>query len=295
VNLKADLHVHSTASDGRLAPAQLVREAARVGLSVLAITDHDSIEGIPGAIEAARDYPGLLLVPGVEINTDVPGTEVHILGYCMKYQEVKLGKALSGLREERRERGQQMVVKLADIGIHIDWNRIRGLAGGGAVGRPHVAQAMLEAGYVKSMSEAFDKYIGRNGPAYVERGKITPEKAVELIVSAGGFAVLAHPHSFDIERLEKLLQSLMLVGLSGLEVYYDGRTLSEVSWLVSLAQQKGLLLSGGSDFHGFGDDQETPVGRTEIPSGCVEEFIRRVGKHSPGLLKSWTLASSRSN
>lgn len=293
MNLRGDLHVHTTASDGRLHPVEVVRKAADCGLSVLAITDHDSVEGVPEAIGAGLEFPGLLVVPGVEINTDVPGTEVHILGYCMSGSDGTLAGTLRRLRDERVKRGRKMVEKLSAVGVDIDWKRVQELAGAGAVGRPHVAQAILEAGYVQSLSEAFDRYIGRKGPAYVERGKVTPEQAVRLIVEAGGFAVLAHPHSLGPEGTESITGPLVAAGLTGLEAYYDGHSRDDVEWLLAIAKRRGLLVTGGSDFHGFGGDRETPLGKADIPAECMEAFVRETGKYRPDLLQTWDLAPTR--
>ncbi|MEW6033844.1 MAG: PHP domain-containing protein [Chloroflexota bacterium] len=292
MKLHADLHVHTTASDGRFSPSEIVRLAAERDLSVLAITDHDSLEGIAGALEAARAYPDLLVVPGVEINTDVPGAEVHVLGYCVDHRDQGLGETLRRLRQQRLERGKKMVARLAELGVHVDWRRVREFAGDGAVGRPHVAQAILEAGYAASLGEAFERYIGRNGPAYVEREKVTSVEAVHMVRRAGGFAALAHPHSLGPERLEEFLGPLLAAGLTAIEAYYDGYDGAEVDWLVSLAGRRGLLLCGGSDYHGFGGN-ETPLGGVEVPQECVEKFLDLASKHSPDLFVSWTLMSSR--
>lgn len=293
MKLRADLHMHSVFSDGLLHVSELVHRAAGAGLSVMALTDHDSVEGVDEAIATARGHPGLLVVPGVEINTDVPGAEVHVLGYCMDHRDATLAQELAKLRLSRMGRGRVMVEKLARMGVNIEWKRVQEIAGGGSVGRPHVAQAMLESGFIRDLPEAFDKYIGRNCPAYVDREKITPEKAVRLVVAAGGFAVLAHPHSFGRGGIREILDPLVSAGLTGIEVYYDGRTQAEISWLEELAVKEGLLITGGTDFHGFGGERETALGMTDIPSECVDAFVARAWKHTPGLLEQWTSASSK--
>jgi len=167
--MRADLHLHTTASDGRLTPRELVRKAVELKLDVIAITDHDSVEGVLPALEEAKSFTQLMVIPGVEINTDVPKGEVHILGYFVDYRDPGLNHTLEELRNSRYERGKNMVAKLTEIGINVDWGRVQELAGGGSIGRPHIAQAMLEQGYISSLREAFTKYIGRNSPAYVER------------------------------------------------------------------------------------------------------------------------------
>lgn len=272
-------------------PAQLVHLASKLGLAALAITDHDSLEGVPDAMRAGAET-GVLVLPGVEINTDVPGAEVHILGYCVDFRDQGILDALSRARKERVERGRKMVARLAQLGVRVDWRRVQELAGEGAIGRPHVAQAILEAGYVASLGEAFDRYIGRNGPAYVDRDKTTPEEAVRLITGSGGFAVLAHPHSFGLGRLDSLLDSLMPAGLAGVEAYYGGYGPYDADRLVSQAEARGLVVSGGSDYHGLGGDSETPLGGMDIPEKRVERFLSLARQHAPQLFKSWSLTVS---
>jgi hypothetical protein len=267
--MKADLHIHTTASDGRLSPAQIVHRAAQLGLSVIAITDHDSVEGIEPALVAARAYPNLLVTPGVELNTDVPQGEIHILGYFIDYQDQSLGERLKGLRCSREERGRKMVAKLAQVGIHIDWERVLELAAGASVGRPHIAQAMLEQGYVPSLQEAFDRYIGRDGPAYVEREGLTPVEAVALVVGAEGLPVLAHPAG--IGGLDSLIHELKQAGLVGLEVYYNGYTQVVISRLRDLARRHNLIPCGGSDYHGI--KAEDALGNVDVPPESVAQLV----------------------
>lgn len=268
--MKVDLHIHTTASDGALSPQEVVRLAAKKGLSVVAITDHDSVAGIAAAKEEAQAFPSLRLIPGVEINTDIPNGEVHILGYFIDYESEELKRTLEALRHSREIRAQKMIAKLGELGIQVEWQRIQELAGGGSVGRPHIAQAMWEQGYVPSLQEAFTKYIGRNGPAYAERERLSPEEAVKLVVRAGGLPVLAHPA--DTNDLEKFVVKLKEVGLVGLEAYYDGYGRKTIHQLVQLASKYGLLTSGGSDFHGLAGD-EMPIGGIDVPLDCARRLI----------------------
>ena len=190
---KVDLHIHSTASDGRLNPADIVRQAAERELSVIAIADHDTVDGIAPAIEAAKAFPKLKVIPAIELSTDVPQGEVHVLGYFIDYADREFHVILERMRHSRLYRARGMIAKLKNLGIHIDWERVQEIAGEGSIGRPHIAQAMLEKGYITSFKEAFDKYISRDGPAYVEREKMTPVEAVELLLQVNGLPVLAHP------------------------------------------------------------------------------------------------------
>jgi len=269
--MKIDLHLHSTASDGRFSPQELVSMAASSGLEAIAITDHDSVEGVAPALLAAQEFPSLKVIPGVEVSTDVPHGEVHILGYFIDYGDPELISTLEGLRSSRRLRAQRMIAKLANLGIHIEWERVQEIAGDGSIGRPHIAQAILERGYVSSPKEAFVKYISREGPAYVERKKMTPEQAVELVVKTGGLPVLAHPA--DIDRLEELIPRLQKVGLVGIEAYYNGYQSKLVKYLASLARKYGLIASGGSDYHGLEGVSETTLGGVVVPFECLKQLF----------------------
>ncbi|MFC1994609.1 PHP domain-containing protein [Chloroflexota bacterium] len=268
--MKADLHLHSTASDGTLTPAELVARAASLGLEAIAITDHDSVAGIPPALEAAREFPGLLVIPGVEINTDVSNSEAHVLGYFIDWTDRGLQDTLCSLRGSRLERGRRMVRKLAGLGVDIDWERVLELAGGASMGRPHLAQAILERGYVSSISEAFTRYIGRHGPAYAERTKLTPLEAARLVLRAGGLPVLGHPA--DIPELERFVQQLKAEGLAGIEAYYGYYSVQTMERLVRLAGIHGLLTTGGSDFHGLDEAREPPIGGLELPADAVGQL-----------------------
>jgi predicted metal-dependent phosphoesterase TrpH len=268
---KIDLHLHSTASDGRLSPAELVRRAVQAGLSVMALTDHDTVNGIAPALTAAKAYPRLKFIPGVEINTDVPRGEAHVLGYFIDYTHPELLATLSSMRESRQERAQKMLAKLKGMGITLEWSRVKEIASTEAIGRPHIAQAMLEKGYITSLKEAFTKYIGRDGPAYVERTKVTPVEAVQLILRANGLPVLAH--ALTISEPEPMIVELKANGLVGLEAYYDGYSAAEVSRLVSLAEKYGLITTGGSDYHGLDDNTETMIGGAGVPAKSAQQLI----------------------
>jgi len=277
--MKADLHLHSTASDGRLSPEDVVRTAAHLGLAVISLTDHDSVDGIAGALKAAGQSPSLTLIPGVEVSTDVPHGEVHVLGYFIDHTNPELVIKLAAFRNSRKVRAQKMIEKLATMGVHIEWTRVQDIAGAGSVGRPHVAQAMLEKGYVPSLKEAFNKYIGREAPAYVEREKMTPEEVVELITQVGGLAVLAHPA--DVDDLEHLIPRLQRVGLVGVEAYYNNYPPKTIQYLASVAHKHALVATGGSDFHGMDSATETPIGGVSIPPECIARLMALNGKRHP--------------
>jgi predicted metal-dependent phosphoesterase TrpH len=276
--LKADLHLHTTASDGRLEPQDLVKLAEKEGLNVIAITDHDTIDGVSSSLIAAENYPSLTVIPGLEVSTDVSDGEVHILGYFIDYTNNNLLSRLNEMRNSRELRAQNIIAKLHYLKMEIKWQRVQELAQGGSVGRPHIAQALLEAGYVNSMREAFDKYISHGGPAYVERDKMLPVDAVKLIVSAGGLPVLAHP-TF-VNNLEKLLTELIEAGLIGMEVYYGKYTPDVVGGLEKISNRYGLVPTGGSDYHAFGDDSEAMIGEAQAPLQSVNQLFSMAGKPS---------------
>ncbi len=242
-----DLHTHTVASDGTLTPRALVAEAAKRGVRVLAVTDHDSTEGLAEAIDEARRHPPLTIVPGIEINCDVEGAEIHILGYCMDYEATWFQDFCRAQREERRARVHRMAARLAELGMPIDAERVFALVQEGAAGRPHVARVMVERGYVKTVREAFDKYLAAAKPANVPRKKLTPEDAVRLLRRAGGVPVFAHPGPAD---RDELIPALVAAGLMGIECYYPEHSPTERGAYLDLCREHGLLATGGSDFHG---------------------------------------------
>jgi predicted metal-dependent phosphoesterase TrpH len=278
-----DLHTHSTASDGIYSPTELLQRAREVGLRVLALTDHDTTGGLDEAIQAANALD-MELIPGIEINTDVAGGEVHVLGYYPEYKRPEFQAVLRVLRDARERRGQRMVELLNEQGVNIAWERVREIAQG-AVGRPHVSRALLEAGYVQTIGEAFDKYIGTGCYAYVPRYRLTPEDAVRLIASANGLPVIAHP--LDLPGLAELrtwLPGLVEAGMVGLETYYGPYTPEDERALRALADEYGLIPTGGTDFHGPGI-HPTPLGGRPVPHEAVERLkaaaAQRRGKTPP--------------
>jgi predicted metal-dependent phosphoesterase TrpH len=272
MNTRVDLHLHSSASDGAHTPAELVQVALDKGLQVIALTDHDTTAGIEEAQSAAR-HSGLTVIPGVELSTDVPGNrEVHILGYYIDHHYAPLQERLAALRQARLQRARRTIDLLAQAGLPLQWERLLNLAGRGAVGRPHIAQAMVEANYVTSIDNAFRLYLGRGAPAYVLRYKLSPQDAVQLILDAGGIPVLAHP-----SQIIEHVPSLVRAGLMGLEVYYYGYIEPEVRFLLGVAHKHNLIATGGSDYHGPGITSAPDVGQVYVPWSAVEQLQARVG------------------
>ncbi len=268
---KVDLHIHTTASDGKCTPSEIVRKAAELGLGVIAITDHDTVEGIPAALETAKNYPALRVIPGVELSTDIPKGEIHILGYFIDYTDEEFRASLETMRNSRVERARKMVENLSRLGIRLEWRRVQEIAGGGALGRPHIAQAMLEKGYISSFQDAFRNYIGHGGPAYVERDKLTPVEAVKLILKADGLPVLAHP--LTAGDVEGTIVELKAVGLVGMEVYYASYSFEDINPLRGLAYQHGLIATGGTDYHGIDETAETMIGGADVPARAAEQLV----------------------
>ncbi len=268
---RADLHTHSSFSDGVLTPTQLVDLAHGNGVRLMALTDHDTTEGLPEAYEAAARYPDFTLIPGIEMSTDVPGNEVHILGHFIDWANEPFQETLARLRESRLGRARKMVEKLRRLGMPIAWERVQEIASAGAVGRPHIARALVEAGHVASVNEAFDRYLSRNGPAYVERERLTPRQVVETLLRVGGLATLAHPR--DLEGLAGLLAELKDAGLVGMEVYYQDYGPAEIKRLHTLADKFGLLPLGGSDYHGLGGPQQREPGDIPLPNEPAERLL----------------------
>ncbi len=270
-----DLHTHSTASDGLYAPAEVVRLAHEAGLRTIGLVDHDTTDGLDEALEAGERL-GVTVVPGIEVNTDLPDRrgEAHVLGYYIEYARPQFQNVLRTLRDARERRGERMVERLRAQGLDITWQRVRELAKG-AVGRPHVAQALIERGYADSVSDAFARYLDWNRPGYVPRYKLSPEDAVRLIKSGRGVPVLAHPAGIP-ELEEQVLPSLVMAGLQGLECYYGQYDDATVERLTRLAGTYRLIPTGGSDYHGP-NIHPTPLGGHYVPEESLER-LRRAGE-----------------
>jgi len=268
---KGDFHTHSTASDGVLSPAELVDLAAGQGVKYHALTDHDSTEGVAEAQRASAKHPGHILIPGVEMGTDIEGAEIHMLGLYLSQDDAALQEMLARLRDGRVGRGNGIVQKLRGMGIMIEWERVQQIAGDASVGRPHIAQALVEAGYVEKVSDAFDRWIGRNGPAYVERDKMTPAESVRCIVERGGLACIAHPA--DLPDLDAILAELTTAGMAAMEVFYKDYLPETVERLRLAAERHGLLPIGGSDYHGIFGAREPLPGNIPLPDEAIERML----------------------
>ncbi len=251
MNKLCDLHAHTTASDGDLSPVELVNLAVETGLSALGVTDHDTVGGIAEAIEAAK-IAGLALAPGVEISAEfVPGT-LHMLGYFIDHECPELLEALEGMRGGRDVRNSKIIGKLNDLGLSISMDEVLAAAGGDSISRNHIAQVILEKGYCAERQEVFDKYLAKGAAAYFDRLRYGPRESIELIRSAGGLPVLAHPYQTKLEgeELESLVEELTGYGLAGIEALYTKHSPEQTAHYLAMAKRFGLLVTGGSDFHG---------------------------------------------
>ena len=270
MEVTVDLHLHTTASDGRLSPRELVRLVADRGLKQISISDHDTTEGLAEAFQEAEEHPGLRIIPGIELSTDIPGDEIHMLGYFIQYHDEPFQEILRRFRRGRVDRAREMVEKLAELGITLEWERVQEIAGDGAVGRPHIALALVEKGYCKEPKDAFPEYLGRNGVAYVERTKLTPAEAIQMLLKVGGVPVLAHPGYMS--DLEATMPDLKAAGLLGMEVYYANFAPDKIEYLRNLAIEYDLIPCGGSDFHGLGNADDSIPGSMGPPISTVEQL-----------------------
>ena len=250
--MAVDLHSHSTASDGTASPAELVEKAAGVGLSALALTDHDTQEGVAEAV-AAASTTDLELIPGTELSLNYEGGGMHLVVLWLEPGDGPLQSRLSDLRSGRNERNARIVQILSDMGLEISIDEVDEVAGGGSVGRPHIAAVMMKKGYVPDIRTAFDDWLGSDKPAYVSRPRMNPEEAIDLARQSGAVPVLSHPHTLGISRAEemaRLLDGLKDAGLIGLEAIYASYRRHEREGYADLARRFGLIPSGGSDYHG---------------------------------------------
>jgi len=267
-----DLHVHTVFSDGLLTPDALVRRAQEVGLQAVAVSDHDAV----GGIDPARRVGELLsieVVPAIEMSCIVGKQDVHVLGFYPDYHDPDLLAFLERVQQKRLERAHKIVDNLNRQGVSVDVSRVLEIARGGALGRPHIAQALMERGHVKTMDEAFYKFIGYHAPAYVPKMEISPLDAIGLIRKFGGIPVAAHPGSYDDDRL---LDELIAAGLEGIEVYHPDHDRAMSEHLLEIARNNQLLITGGSDCHG-GRKGRIMLGEVRVPYSCLAAMKQKKG------------------
>ena len=278
-----DLHLHSTASDGTFTPSEIIRQAQEQNLRAIAITDHDTVEGSKEALSLGIP-PSIKFLTGVEISASPPAAincfgSLHILGYALRLDDAELIAILAVLQKARKNRNPAIIQRLNGLGFVFSINDVKKEFGHGQLGRPHIARYMLQKGFVQSIDQAFDTYLGRGKPAYVEKYRIDCQRAIDVINRADGLPVLAHPHLLDLKRdidLEKLIIFLKDMGLKGIEVYYPGHPPEKTAYYTRLAKKHDLLMTGGTDFHGsLTPDIQMGTGRGQffVPYSLYEKIV----------------------
>ncbi|MBI4543984.1 MAG: PHP domain-containing protein [Gemmatimonadetes bacterium] len=264
--MRIDLHLHSSVSDGSLAPAELVAAASAAGLSVIALTDHDTPAGVPAAVAAAP--PGLRVIPALEVSTTHSGRELHFLGYYVEPAGAVLASYARSAAERRRERVLGMIHRLVEMGVSVTWEEVAAAAGASRmVGRPHLARALVRRGHVQTVAEAFDRLLAEGAPGFLPTELLTPRAAVDLIHQAGGYAVWAHPPA---EVFEREVRHFAGWGLDGVECFRPRTPPTESVLLQQTARALGLLVTGGSDWHG---EWHGPLGEFSVPRESVAELL----------------------
>jgi hypothetical protein len=264
-----DLHVHTTLSDGTRTPEETVARALELGVHAIAITDHDTVDGVRPALEAARGT-GLHVLPGVEVSVDYRDTEIHLLGFFPDLDHEPLLAAMSRIRDGRVERAEKMVAKLRDAGLDVSIEDVLAQAGDGSVGRPHLAKVLVRAGAVATDAEAFTRYLGRGRVGYVPRYKLSPVEAVELIRDAQGMPVYAHP---GLSHCDAMVDQLVPHGLLGLEVYHTDHSPAQIRRYANMARRRGLYVTGGSDTHGPEGVVPVEIGSVYVPDECADRLM----------------------
>ncbi|PKM82102.1 MAG: phosphatase [Firmicutes bacterium HGW-Firmicutes-13] len=272
--MSADLHIHTNISDGCLNPSEAVRKASDINLQAMAVTDHDTMDGVPEALREGEKI-NIEVVPGVELSTEYKNREIHVLGYYVDPENKNFQLLLEKLRICRRKRVKNIVKKLNGLGCKVDLDEVMVLAGEGAVGRPHIARILTKKGYVNSVQDAFDRYIGFNAPAYVERYKLTPHEVIKAVLKAGGIPVLAHP---GLIRNDNIILELMREGLRGLEAYHPEHNDEQTRKYQIMALSRGLLLTGGSDCHGIDRLTGSEIGSVTVSMYHVEKLKQAAKK-----------------
>lgn len=267
-----DLHTHTHASDGTCTPFENVRLAKEAHLAAVAITDHDTTAGIDEALKAGKEL-GIEVVPGIEISSAAKGQDIHVLGYFIPHEDEVFLQELEKLRNVRRKRNEKIIARLQEIGVDITWEDVYNQQVNSTtnIGRPHIAQVLMNKGYVSSVNEAFEKYLGKEGRAYTQVERITPQEAIGLIKSHGGAAVLAHS---GLYADDELVEELIVYGLDGIEIWHPDHDGPAIQRYLQLAEQYGLIKTGGSDFHGWrGEDPyHAMLGSHTAPSDSLERL-----------------------
>ena len=270
--MRIDLHLHSKFSDGLNTPTEIVRMAVAKGLAAISLADHDSLDGVNEAFAAGRES-GVEVISGVELSCEFKGRDLHVLGYGVVPDHAGFEVMLKRFRETRHKRGLEIIEKLNAMGVPINAEEVIKKSGEGSLGRPHIAAVLREKGVVSTPSEAFDRYIAEGGPAYVPKYKMAPADAVRYIHAARGLAFIAHPGIF-LEAIDELY-TLIADGFDGIEIFHPKHNGATTRQLGAIAEEHGLLVSGGSDFHGFAG-KDLPLGALDVPYELLEKIKQRL-------------------
>ena len=273
--VREDLHLHTNASDGVLTPTEMVELVSRTSLRLFAITDHDTTSGLDEAEVESKGYEGISFIPGIELSAEVAGNEMHLVCHFVDRKNSALQQELTALREDRESKAGEIVERLGEVGLPLDWNEVVANADG-AIGRPHIARAMVARGYVETVSDAFSRYLTPGRPGYVSRRKLEGTHALELVHDAGGVATIAHPRT--VPNIEEALAILVPCGLAGIEVYAEKYGSDMIDRYSAYAEHYGLVKSGGSDYHANGTVNEIVPGMNGPPPGTVRELYERAVK-----------------
>lgn len=268
--MSVDLHIHSIASDGLHTPRELLSRAAAIHLTAIAITDHDSVNGVDEALADADEF-GVEVIPALELSSHIGDRDVHFLGYWIDHHDAALAGHLEGLRRARVERAKEVLDLLRDYGLEVTFAELDRTSGGGAVGRAHIASLLTQKGHTDSVSDAFERFLRRGACCYVEKEAMSPEGVIDLIRRIGGIPVLAHP---GVSRIDEHLPSLIEYGLEGIEAFHADHTLEQIQEYRAIAGRYGLLVTGGSDFHGE-SVRGLGVGAIDVPDWVLEGLRQR--------------------
>ncbi len=275
MKLKTDLHTHTNYSDGYYSPAELLQKALDKGIGMISITDHDSVSGVNEARKFSSKI-GIEIIPGLEISTEIGDNEIHILGYFIDPDNKELERYLVFFREERYKRAIRIVEKLNILGIALTMDDVMLQAKNSAIGRPHIAQALLEKKFIGSFFEAFNKYIGNNGPAFEKKVHLSPQSACKIINDAGGLSFIAHPGKMP----EHLIKQLIEAGIDGIEVIHPSHSASQTKYYRGITNEYFLLESGGSDYHGGRREDDGNFGKYFTSSKVIEAMRSRLIKNT---------------
>lgn len=273
--MSIDLHIHTTASDGRYSPAEIVVQAQKAGLTHIAITDHDTVDGLLSLAKqgSLQDSSWLTVIPGIEFSTDLPQHEVHILGYHIDIHDSAFQAQLAVLKEDRRLRTRRIIEKLNQLGYDIDYEQVVKIAGqAAALGRAQISKTLVEKGYFNTVGEVFERLLQKNGPAYVPHYKLSPDNVIQLIRQVGGKAVLAHP---GLVGDDGVVLAMIHAGIDGLEVYHPRHDAKDTQKYLEMARKYGLLITGGSDFHGIAGRFPERLGMMSIPKSLIQNLCQK--------------------